>query len=122
MTAALQLELAPCTPLEARQEAINRAEAHASTRWQDAAIRAIRLCADVLPDFTADDVWVALEKGGADIIETERNPAAMGPAFRAVARLGYIQKTGQARPSIFIRRHRDLTVWARWSKVFDYAR
>lgn len=96
---------------KARAQGIEAADDHASIRWREAASKAVRLCADILPDFTADDCWEVLEKGGADPIETERHPAALGPIILAFARSDFIEKTGEMRRSRFTRRHRDLTVW-----------
>lgn len=112
-----QHELPFPTPEQARERGIRKADDHASIRWREAAAKAVRLCADLLPDFTADSVWEVLEKGGADVIETERNPSALGPVILAFARDQYIQKTGELRPSKFARRHRELTVWTRWNKT-----
>lgn len=96
---------------KARTDGITAADEHAARRWRENAAKAVRLCAEIMPDFDADDVWDVLEKGGADPIETERNPAALGPIILAFARTDYIRKTGEMRRSRFARRHRDLTVW-----------
>jgi hypothetical protein len=98
---------------DARRQAEQKAYDHASVRWCANATKAVRLCADLLPEFTADDVWDVMEKGAVDPIESERNPAALGPVILAFVRADYIAKTGELRPSRFARRHRDLTVWAK---------
>lgn len=91
---------------------IQRADDHASTRWKALATQCVRICADTLPDFTSDDIWAALAHSTKDIIEGERNPSALGPVMLAMARTGYITKTGTVRPSKRPAQHgQEIRVW-----------
>ena len=82
-----------------KQDAMATAELHASDRWNAAAMRAVVLVSALLPSFTASDVWAALREGGHDIIESERNPTAMGAVMLRAARQGLIIATGAYTPT-----------------------
>lgn len=88
------------------------ADAHATDRWSQLALDCVRLCADALPDFTSDDVWKSLVASGQDVIETERNPKALGAVMLRAARAGLIVKTGTVRNSTHVANHaRPVQVW-----------
>lgn len=95
-----------------RDEGMAKTDGKASARWKELAHEAVVLVSGILPDFTTDDVWAALEKSGRDVIEEERNPSAMGPVMRRAAFAGIIIKTGATRPSTRATRHvAELRVW-----------
>lgn len=99
-------------PTSPKEEAINRAETHASARWCENALRAVRVCANVHDEFTTDEVWDALRTAGKDDFVTERNPTAMGAIMLRAARLGWIRKSGRVRQSTQTTNHqRDVTIW-----------
>lgn len=95
------------------QEAMRRAEAHASGKWRAAAYSAVVACSIALPKgFTADDVWPLVEQAlGSKGLDA--NPAALGPIFLRASRDGVIRKTGRSIKTRFKRRHRELTEWQR---------
>ena len=99
------------TATQAKARAIQPAEDHAANRWRENAWKALRLCTDILPAFTSEDVWAALQQAGADPLESDRNPSALGPIFLRAARDDLIRKTGRTRPSTREVCHRDLTEW-----------
>ena len=68
------------------------AEDGASTRWLALARRCVEVCAATMPSFTTDDVWAAVERSGRDVLETERNPSAIGVVMRAAQKAGMIRK------------------------------
>lgn len=94
---------------QARDEGIGAAAINASPRWTAAARLALTWCAVHHDDFTADDVWARLHE--VEPATRTHEPAALGPVFLWAAREGLIAKTGELRPSVYRRRHRDLTVW-----------
>ena len=85
------VEAAP-TVATAIAEGMTDAEDGASLRWLALARDCVAVCAAVLPQFTTDDVWAALERSGRDIIESERNPSAIGVVMLAAKRAGTIRK------------------------------
>lgn len=93
-----------------KEDAIERADAHADPDWKDLAYSAVRTCACENYDFTADDVWELLWRSHSPQATTHE-PSALGPVFLRASRDGMIQKTGHVRASRHPRRHRDLTVW-----------
>ena len=95
-------------------EGMADAEDGASLRWLALARDCVAVCASTLPQFTTDDVWAALERSGRDIIESERNPSAIGVVMLAAKRAGTIRKVEgvtvtSTRPS---RHGQLLRVWA----------
>jgi len=95
-----------------RDTGMAQADAHAATRWKALAAEAIAWCARNHDDFTTDDVWAFLAESGQDIMETERNPSAMGPAMRRAASAGRIVKVGTVRPSTRPSQHcQEIRVW-----------
>ena len=88
----------------ARDEAIDRSEAHADAEWRHEAFEAVMWVARMRPTFTADDVWDRIEAG-------THEPSALGPVILRASRDGLIKPTGAYRPSRHARRHRDLKVW-----------
>ncbi|GDX70290.1 hypothetical protein LBMAG38_13810 [Chloroflexota bacterium] len=102
------------TGADLRDAGIALTDEHASIRWRALAAEAITWCADNLEDFTTDDVWAYLAQSGRDIIETERNPSAIGPAMRRAAIAGLIVKIGATRVSVRPTRHcQELRIWKR---------
>ena len=100
------------TGADLRDAGMALTDGHASTRWKALAAEAITWCADNLEDFTTDDVWAYLAQSGRDIMETERNPSAMGPAMRRAAVEGVIVKVGTVRPSIRPSQHcQEIRIW-----------
>ena len=101
-----------CRVAEAKAAGIQQAEQNASLRWCRAATDAVLWCAREYHDgFTADEVWTRLQDCGADPIEGERNPSALGPVMLKCARDGFIAPTGEYRLTTMIQRHRDVKVW-----------
>lgn len=82
-----------------KREGMAQAELHATERWTQKAYDAVVFVSGLMPDFTAADVWRALKDGGHDIVETERNPTAMGAVIARVARDRLITPTGEYRPT-----------------------
>lgn len=82
-----------------KREGMAQAELHATQRWTQKAYDAVVFVSGLMPDFTASDVWRALKDGGHDIVETERNPTAMGAVMARVARDRLITPTGEYRPT-----------------------
>ena len=91
-----------------REDGIARAAAGSSDAWKSAAAQAIHACAYCLGEFTADEVWEALDRLGH---ERPANPCALGPVFRNVMHHGHIAKTGKFRESRQVTNHRVVTVW-----------
>lgn len=80
------------------QDAVARAGLHASIRWHENALAAVRLCADTMREgFTTEDVWAVLEQSGRDVIESERNPKALGAVMQTAKRKGIIRHDGEFR-------------------------
>lgn len=103
---------APATGEALRDKGMQESDDHASLRWRELADQAIVLVSGILPEFTTDDVWAALEQSGRDAIETERNPSAMGAAMARMARAGMIIRTGTTKPSARPSRHvAEMRVW-----------
>ena len=98
------------SPIEARDDAISRADLNADPAWRELAYLAVLWCAHIHPDFTADEVWHRLALHD-DI--TTHEPSAIGPVFLRASHAGRIRKTGEQRASTNPIRHRDLTVWTR---------
>lgn len=92
----------------AREEGIGAADANADRLWRTEAREALRWCADHHETFTADEVWQRLAAVGHAL---QHEPSALGPVFMWAAKEGLIRKTGMVRPTVFARRHRDLTLW-----------
>ena len=95
-----------------KAEGIAQADLHAAERWRQAAFEAVVLVSGLLPEFTTEDVWAALEQAGRDPLETERNPSAMGAVMLRAARAGLITKTGTYATSTRPSRHvAEMRVW-----------
>lgn len=92
----------------ARADGMGRAIAHAPDDWTRAAWDAVVRLAGGGGAFTADHVWLDLERRGVPMPPT---PAALGPVFSEAARGGVIRKTGRLVRTRFARRHRDLVEW-----------
>jgi hypothetical protein len=94
------------------QQGMQDAEEGASLAWLRLAAQCVETCARTLPRFTTDDVWAALQASGRDILETERNPSAIGVVMRAAQRAGTIRKVPGAVTSARPSRHGQLLrVW-----------
>lgn len=78
----------------ARDEAIARAEAHATEAWLAAAERII-LAISAGGEFTTDQVWDGLAAAGV----TTHEPRALGAVMRRMAKHGHIGPTGTYRQS-----------------------
>ena len=78
--------------LDAALEAV---EAHADADWKHAALEAVRLCAQQMPDFTTDQGWKVLSRTDSQTHE----PRAMGAIMRQAVSLGWVKPTDQYRPS-----------------------
>ena len=79
----------------ARQEtedAIEQARINADQNWMVWALQAAYMTATHRDQFTADDVWVTLQRWKPDSDTHERR--AMGPILREAARRGWIASTG----------------------------
>ena len=88
-----------------RAGAMGRAERGLDPQWKEEALAAIRLVAECMPEFTADDVW---QTG----LDEPSNPKALGNMMLAARRAGIAVKTGRhittARAS---RNAGDVAVW-----------
>ena len=90
---------------QARDRGIERA-ARGSGEWQVDALATIRAVARARPDFTTDDVWMALGR------DPDVEGRAMGAAMRQAAKFGLVKKTDVTRKSVRVACHRrDLRVW-----------
>lgn len=98
----------PGAAARAKAEGIAQADAGAPDAFRKGALECIVWLAALGEPFTADDVWMMLERTGGPLPPT---PAALGPVFLRAARLGYVTKTGRMVSTVFKRRHRDLTEW-----------
>lgn len=97
-----------------RDRGMTAANESAATRWKELAAEAIARCAAIYEDFTTDEVWVEIAASGRDLIESERNPSALGPAMRRAARANVIVKVGTVRPSTRPSQHCNvLRIWKR---------
>lgn len=92
----------------ARQGGISRSEQNACPEWKQRAVDALSQVAALGAPFTADEVWLLLERSGVAMPGT---PAALGPIFLNAAKQRLIAKTGRLVRTKFARRHRDLVEW-----------
>jgi len=92
----------------ARKAGIDAAEEHADPEWKTAARSALLQVAAEGGPFTADHVWLVLDRQN---VSMPRTPAALGPIFLGAAKGGLIRKTGRFVRTRFARRHRDLVEW-----------
>lgn len=92
----------------AKMAGIAAADAGADGEWKAEALLAVKWCAQTYTVFTADEVWARLDAVGT---ATTHEPAALGPVFLEAARKQWISNTRETRPTVYTRRHRDLTVW-----------
>lgn len=70
-------------------DAIRRVNEAADEHWKKLALDAVRVCAQVLPEFTTDDIWNALS-AVPDAQTHDRR--AMGAILQDALRLGIIEK------------------------------
>ena len=80
----------------AREEAIERVDAHADDEWKALALNTAEKVARGMASFTSDDLWLAG-------LPTPREPRALGPVMREIVKLGWAEVTDEYRPSV--RRH-----------------
>lgn len=93
--------------MQARDEAIQRADDHADPEWRGETLHLIR-CLAVTQDYmTTDDVWETL--GDAQSTHERR---ALGAVMQQAARNGWIKPTDRTRPSARPACHaRPVRVW-----------
>ena len=77
---------------QARDEAIARVDANADAGWKAEALRMILVVGRQKRTFIADDVWDAG-------LERPDEGRALGAILQRAHRLGYIEPTGEYRPS-----------------------
>lgn len=93
----------------AKAAGIAAADAGANEEWKLEALEAVLWCAENYDRFTADEVWARLDAVG---VASTHEPSAIGPVFlRASQAMHWIRNTKETRPTIYARRHRDLTIW-----------
>lgn len=96
------------TARQARDHAVAQVDRNADERWKRAALETIRRLAQLLDEFTTDEVWGVLD--GLDVDTHE--PRALGAVMQTANRRGWISKTGRVRQSERPECHaRDVTVW-----------
>ena len=88
----------------ARDEAIDRVEAHTELNWADAALDAVRLTALALDSFIVDEVWVRISP---DCGEEPHEPRAMGAVMRRARIAGWVEPTDDFQPSARVTAHRN---------------
>ncbi len=71
-------------------EGMARVAANTNEEWREAAYAAVIRTSLALPTFTADDVWVELDRMKAEV----HNKSALGPVFVKASKDGYITGTG----------------------------
>jgi len=90
-------------------EALERVEANAAAAWRASALRVIHRLALERDDFTADDVWEALDTVGNHTPERR----ALGPLMQRAASRGWIRPTAMYRPTSRPEApHRPVKAWA----------
>lgn len=95
--------------IEARDEAINKAENNANPHWKQAAEMAIRSIAVDRNEFTSDDVWLWLHDMA---IEMPHEPRALGAMMVRASRQGLIKTTDRVRQSERPECHaRPIRIW-----------
>lgn len=96
------------------EKAVSRSTAHAPSEVFEQASLALVGVAYQQPELTADDVWLAVPR---DVMK-QWNPSALGGVFRAAAKDGLIELTGEKRESQRPATHRrPLRVWR--SRVYQ---
>lgn len=81
----------------AKEKGMRRVENHANPAWIAVFYEAIKTCARRMPEFTADDVFLELQRDkGAP--ETHQHRAA-GPVIKRAQRDGVIELTDRTRTS-----------------------
>lgn len=100
MTAQLDL-------FAARDEAIDRADAHADEAWKQHAEKVVAWTALALREFTTDDVWDSL-----DPAYSTHEPRALGAVMKRMAARGVIVPTDRYQTSKRSECHnRPVRVW-----------
>lgn len=95
--------------IRARDEAIDRVEAHAPDQWRTTALMIVRWIALTREQFTTDTVWQVLVNLDTEVPHENR---AMGAVMRQAARNYWIEKTDRTRCSARPACHRrPLAIW-----------
>ena len=95
------------TAFAERDEAMERADAHADTEWKTTVEAVILHIGRMRPTFTADDVWDYLE---AHHKVSTHEPRALGPILTSLHKARIIHPTGGYKPSR--RRHAaPIRIW-----------
>lgn len=90
---------------EARDEGMERAEAHADLAWQRKALAAVMRVCLAKPSFICDDIW---EAG----LERPKEPRALGAVMGQAVKKGICERTGEYRPSAQVSCHNNpRAVW-----------
>jgi hypothetical protein len=97
---AIQSNRSDFTTQELRDEAIERAETHASPEWKADAYRAIEDLCVKRREFTSDDLW--------GVIEMPKEPRALGGVFRRA------QKAGICRHGGYVKSERRGGITSKW--------
>jgi hypothetical protein len=91
----------------ARDVAITRVGENASATWMSLARQAIERCSRAMPEFTADDVWRALQG-----VPGPHDGRAMGAAMNQARKDGLVEPTDRFRNSIQVSNHgRPVRLW-----------
>jgi hypothetical protein len=80
-----------------RDEAMGRADDHASPTFKAAALQAIRYVALRREAMTTDPVWRVLQTWG---VAMPHEPRALGPLMLSAVRYGWLRKTDRTRNSV----------------------
>lgn len=95
------------TAIQARDEAIERVDAHANTDWKAAAWNALLTVAERRRPFTTQDVWDAIDPNC-----TTHEPRAMGALIQQAHRAGICRPTDRWVQSTRVVAHaRPMRVW-----------
>jgi hypothetical protein len=86
-----------------REEAVGRVGANVHAAWSEAALAAVRKCAETLYTFCADQPWEILD--ALDVVGPHE-PRAMGAVLRTAVARGWIVATDEYVPSTRPEAHR----------------
>lgn len=89
----------------AKQQGMEAAYQYADLDWKQIASKALRQCAETMPEFTTDDMWELINKTG---ITTSEN-RAMGAIMQSASRAGMIKATPHFIPSKRLSKHKSPT-------------
>lgn len=103
------VKIIPMDARKARDEAMDRVEAHADEDWKAMAMQAVQELARYPAPFTTDAVWALLRHWE---VTPPHEPRAMGPIMMKAVRLGLIVPTGEYKQSTSVVNHaRNLRVY-----------